>query len=54
VDAPLEPAAEDITSLRRCLTDLVSVMALPALRAGGEPHQIVSTLLVCTIDRDTC
>jgi hypothetical protein len=45
VDAPVESAADEAARLRRCLNDFVSVMALPALWAGGEPPQIVSTLL---------
>src|ERR1700754_4676939 len=39
-DAPANEAAR----LRRCLNDLVSIMALPALWTGREPRQIVSTL----------
>ena len=35
--------AEDVTQLRACVNDLVSIMALPA-RWAGEPTQIVSTL----------
>jgi PAS domain S-box-containing protein len=31
--------------LRDCLNDLVSITTLPALSTGGEPRQIVSTLL---------
>jgi len=31
--------------MRGCLDDLISIMALPALWTGGEPHQIASTLL---------
>ena len=41
----LESPTEEVTRLRRCLNDLVGIMALPALWAGGEPQQIVSTLL---------
>ena len=45
MDALREPPAEDVARLRDCLNDLVSVMALPALWAGGEPPRIVATLL---------
>jgi PAS domain S-box-containing protein len=45
VGAPREHSAEDVTRLRDCLNDLVSIMALPARLPGGEPAQIVSTLL---------
>jgi len=45
VDGPLESADDEVRRLRRCLNDLVAVMALPGLWTGGEPAQIVSTLL---------
>jgi PAS domain S-box-containing protein len=45
VEAPLESPADDVARLRGCLNDLAGIMALPALRAGGEPAQIVSPLL---------
>jgi PAS domain S-box-containing protein len=37
--------AEEIKRLQRCINDLVSVLALPAIWSGGEPAQIVRTLL---------
>ncbi len=37
--------AEEITHLQRCVNDLVSALALPAMWSGGEPSQIVHTLL---------
>jgi PAS domain S-box-containing protein len=37
--------AEEIKRLQRCISDLVSLFALPALWSGGEPSQIVHTLL---------
>ena len=43
--ASLEHPAEEIKRLQRCINDLVSVLALPAIWAGGEPSQVVSTLL---------
>jgi len=39
-----DPAAE-IKQLQRCVNDLISVLALPATWSGGEPSQIVHTLL---------
>jgi PAS domain S-box-containing protein len=38
-------AAEEIKRLQRCINDLVSLFALPAMWSGGEPFQIVRTLL---------
>jgi hypothetical protein len=44
MDAPFESSAEEVARLRDCLTDLASIMALPASSTGGEPGQIVITL----------
>lgn len=41
----LENPAWEIKRLQRCINDLVSILALPAIWAGGEPAQIVATLL---------
>src|SRR5271156_4385751 len=41
---PSDPAAE-IKRLQRCVNDLISILALPAMWSGGEPSQIVHTLL---------
>ena len=41
---PGDPA-EEIKRLQRCMNDLVSLLALPAMWSGGEPSQIVHTLL---------
>jgi PAS domain S-box-containing protein len=41
---PGDPA-EEIKHLRRCVNDLVSVLALPAMWSGSEPSQIIHTLL---------
>jgi PAS domain S-box-containing protein len=41
---PGDPA-EEIKHLRRCVNDLISVLALPAMWSGAEPSQIVHTLL---------
>lgn len=35
----------EIKRLQRCINDLVSVLALPALWSGGSPFQIARTLL---------
>jgi PAS domain S-box-containing protein len=45
MEAPLENPAEEIKRLQRCTNDLVSILALPAIWAGAEPPQVVSTLL---------
>jgi PAS domain S-box-containing protein len=37
--------AGEIKQLQRCLNDLISVLALPVMWTGGEPLQIVQTLL---------
>ncbi len=36
-------SAEELKNLQRCMSDLVSVLALPAVWSGQEPHQIVAT-----------
>jgi PAS domain S-box-containing protein len=40
-----EHATAEIKRLQRCINDLVSVVALPAVWTGAEPTQIVRTLL---------
>jgi len=45
VDVQSEHPAEEIKDLRRCVNDLVSVLALPAMWSGGAPSQVVHTLL---------
>ena len=45
MEAQVEDPAEEIKRLRRCVSDLVSVLALPAVWIGGEPSKIISTLL---------
>jgi len=37
--------AEEVKRLQRCVNDLVSVLALPAVRRGGNPSQLIRTLL---------
>ena len=41
----LEHTAEEIKRLQRCMNDLISVLALPAVWSGGEPSQVGHTLL---------
>jgi PAS domain S-box-containing protein len=45
MDARREPASSEVKRLERCLNDMVSVLALPAMWGGSEPSQIVHTLL---------
>jgi PAS domain S-box-containing protein len=40
-----EHTPEEVKRLERCLNDLVSVLALPAMWSGSRPHHIVHTLL---------
>ena len=43
--ARAEHPAEEIKHLRRCISDLISVLALPAIWSGRDPSRIVRTLL---------
>ena len=45
MDAQSTDLAERTKHLQRCVNDLISVLALPAVWTGGEPSQIVNTLL---------
>jgi len=45
LEAQPEQPADKIKRLERCLNDLVSILALPAVWSGGDPSQIVRTLL---------
>lgn len=38
-------SGEDVKRLQRCISDLISTMALPALWSGGDPSQIGRTLI---------
>jgi hypothetical protein len=40
-----ELSADEIKRLERCISDLVGVLALPAVQSGSGPSQLVSTLL---------
>ncbi len=44
-ESHLQSPAGEIKHLQRCINDLVSVLALPAMWSGGQPAQIVQTLL---------
>ena len=41
----LENPADEIKRLQRCINDLVSLLALPAMWSGSKPSDIVHTLL---------
>lgn len=45
MEGQLEHPAEEVRRLRRCINDLVSVLALPAMWSGSERSQLVRTLL---------
>jgi PAS domain S-box-containing protein len=45
MEGRIEQPAEEIKRLQRCLNDLVSVLALPAIWVGADPYQIARTLL---------
>jgi PAS domain S-box-containing protein len=40
-----ELASDDVKHLQRCINDLVSLLALPAIWSGGDPSQVLHTLL---------
>src|SRR5467141_287254 len=44
-DGEMKQTIDEISRLRGCINDLISVQALPAMWTGQEPAQIVSTLL---------
>src|SRR6202021_1873577 len=45
MDVQPRDLAEENKRLQRCVSDLISVRTLPAMWSGGEPSQIVHTLL---------
>jgi PAS domain S-box-containing protein len=45
MEVQLEHHADEIKRLQRCINDLVSVMALPAVWNGSQPAEIVRTLI---------
>jgi PAS domain S-box-containing protein len=50
MDVRQEDTSGEIKHLKRCLNDLVSVLALPAMWSGSQPSQIVHTLLDALLD----
>src|SRR6202521_3229695 len=45
METPIEQPVEEIKRLRRCVNDLVSILALPAMWTGGDPSHIGHTLI---------
>ena len=45
MDAQEKHPGEQVKHLERCINDLISMMALPALWTGGDPSQIGRTLI---------
>jgi len=45
MEAAPKPALDEIKRLQSCISDLISVQALPAIWSGLDAHQIVNTLL---------
>lgn len=45
MNAQVEDPAQEVKRLQRCISDLVSLLALPAVWSGNEPPQIVQILL---------
>src|SRR5258705_7858603 len=45
MEIPIEHQVEEIKRLQRCVNDLVSVLALPAMWTGGDPSHIGQTLI---------
>ena len=45
MEAKPELASGEVKHLQRCINDLVSLLALPAMWSGGDPSQVLQTLL---------
>ncbi|MGB6631817.1 MAG: PAS domain S-box protein, partial [Terriglobales bacterium] len=45
MEAQPELASGEVKHLQRCINDLVSLLALPAIWSGGDPSQVLHTLL---------
>ena len=45
MEQEVEAPAQEIKRLQRCINDLVSLLALPAIWSGNEPSEIVGMLL---------
>ncbi|HUL13037.1 MAG TPA: PAS domain S-box protein, partial [Methylococcaceae bacterium] len=40
-----DPTLDEVKRLKTCLNDLITVLALPAMWSGGEPRQVIASLL---------
>lgn len=45
MEVQAEDPAQEVKRLQRCINDLVSLLALPAIWSGGDPSQVLHTLL---------
>jgi PAS domain S-box-containing protein len=45
MEAQSELASGEVKHLQRCMNDLISLLALPAIWTGGDPSQVLHTLL---------
>ena len=45
MEIPIEQPVEEIKRLQRCINDLVSILALPAMWTGGDASHIGQTLI---------
>jgi PAS domain S-box-containing protein len=45
MEPPREQPAEEMKRLQRCIDDLVSILALPAIWTGSEPRHLIGTLI---------
>ncbi|MGA8637355.1 MAG: GAF domain-containing protein, partial [Candidatus Sulfotelmatobacter sp.] len=45
MDVRPELAPGEVKHLQRCINDLISLLALPAIWSGGDPSQVLHTLL---------
>src|ERR1700730_9064395 len=45
MEIPIDSPVDEITRLQRCVNDLVSILALPAIWTGGDPAHIGQTLI---------
>jgi hypothetical protein len=45
MDVEIQQTAAELTHLKACINDLIGIVALSTIWSGGEPSQIVRTLL---------
>ena len=45
MELPIEHPVEEVKRLQRCVNDLVSILALPAMWTGGDPSHVGHTLI---------